>query len=653
VTVAVKNTATRPARRVPFIVRISPSCSRGFRAQVQAPAGGELKQAHAAAGLLFGHVNDREVEVESVRPFAFYPDETAAADTELLGRDFDECLAASKTDAELGSFDLIGWYCIRSDGKSGLLDREIEFHNRHFRRISDIALILSPEEQVDRLNLYTRWANIPMSAERHRYGTAEFTDGIAAAESVTATMRARVNDDYQRRVYQILGSMHEAQRTGKSIAFPAQTSGFDAADPIAKGERPASDRHASPSDGAASPDHSLQSEPPLVDEPPLFRFGSIARHAAIRSIPTNRKLWITCASFLVIAGILIFSWPYLRRVPLLVRKRIPAAVAARDNSAALGMRVQAQGDALLVSWDRQSEMIRSAESAVLEISDGSRYREIHLDSNEIANGSLLYRPASSDVALRLRLSRKHGSTTSESIRVLDGSNMPSGPNSIGKAHLNAVAGTHPLIRAAPTTASNQATLAAARSVPRDLRAELRKPPGRDTAEGVPQPGRRGSGTGAPASREAPSSEGRQRENQRAMAVKATGSQHPPEAATARSTRATNPARVVEIPEAGQMRTAPRPSRVYVPPRPIKQVMPSGVSGGTVIFRPVQIEVQVRIDETGRVSELHLTKVSEQNESLARSALTAAKEWIFQPATIDGKNVPSDHIIEFRFTPEAR
>lgn len=132
-----------------------------------------------------------------------------------------------------------------------------------------------------------------------------------------------------------------------------------------------------------------------------------------------------------------------------------------------------------------------------------------------------------------------------------------------------------------------------------------------------------------------------------------GSEHAAEAPGAESARAINPAALVATGHAARKTTVPRVLPVYVPPHPIKQVMPRGLSRESVIDRPVQVDIQLRIDETGRVSEVHLAKVSGGNESLARSAMAAAKEWIFQPATMDGKNVPSDHMVEFRFTPEPR
>jgi outer membrane biosynthesis protein TonB len=42
--------------------------------------------------------------------------------------------------------------------------------------------------------------------------------------------------------------------------------------------------------------------------------------------------------------------------------------------------------------------------------------------------------------------------------------------------------------------------------------------------------------------------------------------------------------------------------------------------------------------------------AEDNGLLRNATLEAAKQWIFEPAKSDGKNIPSDHTIEFQFHP---
>jgi TonB family protein len=88
---------------------------------------------------------------------------------------------------------------------------------------------------------------------------------------------------------------------------------------------------------------------------------------------------------------------------------------------------------------------------------------------------------------------------------------------------------------------------------------------------------------------------------------------------------------------------------YIPARVLKQVLPdtklfavSDIREGAAVY------VQVRIDQNGGVIEAHVKNGTNDNGSLRSAALEAAKQWIFEPAKIGGKNIPSDHTIAFQF-----
>jgi TonB family protein len=88
---------------------------------------------------------------------------------------------------------------------------------------------------------------------------------------------------------------------------------------------------------------------------------------------------------------------------------------------------------------------------------------------------------------------------------------------------------------------------------------------------------------------------------------------------------------------------------YIPARVLKQVLPdtklfavSDIREGAAVY------VQVRIDDNGAVIEAHIKNGTNDNGSLRSAALEAAKHWIFEPAKIDGRNIPSDHTIAFQF-----
>jgi hypothetical protein len=97
------------------------------------------------------------------------------------------------------------------------------------------------------------------------------------------------------------------------------------------------------------------------------------------------------------------------------------------------------------------------------------------------------------------------------------------------------------------------------------------------------------------------------------------------------------------------------SSAYVPPRPIKRVIPDGISVGPVpvVYETTQIEVEVNIDATGRVTEAHpVQKGNKANMRLTGSAVSAATQWKFEPATLHGKPIAALHTLVFVFHPRS-
>src|SRR5207248_9687616 len=76
------------------------------------------------------------------------------------------------------------------------------------------------------------------------------------------------------------------------------------------------------------------------------------------------KFSMVLALFLVVAGVVMYTWLYLLHMSSpWFRKHTTIAARAERMSRDLGMGGQAAGDTILVSWDRQSQAIREAGSA--------------------------------------------------------------------------------------------------------------------------------------------------------------------------------------------------------------------------------------------------------------------------------------------------
>jgi TonB family protein len=93
--------------------------------------------------------------------------------------------------------------------------------------------------------------------------------------------------------------------------------------------------------------------------------------------------------------------------------------------------------------------------------------------------------------------------------------------------------------------------------------------------------------------------------------------------------------------------------VFVPPKPLLQVMPNTRSlAPGVISQVTRVEIAVRIDNAGHVLSAHvLNDRGSTNGALSGAAAAAARQWTFQPATLQGEKVESEHTIVFEFRPE--
>jgi TonB family protein len=74
-----------------------------------------------------------------------------------------------------------------------------------------------------------------------------------------------------------------------------------------------------------------------------------------------------------------------------------------------------------------------------------------------------------------------------------------------------------------------------------------------------------------------------------------------------------------------------------------------LAGRTLASQAGQITVQVTIDESGRVRDARLVETAGKASGLvASAAVTAARQWAFQPATLHGRAVAAEHRIVFDF-----
>jgi protein TonB len=101
-----------------------------------------------------------------------------------------------------------------------------------------------------------------------------------------------------------------------------------------------------------------------------------------------------------------------------VLSRKAPSVPAQDTSA-LSLRVDRNGGDIVLTWNRDSDVIKSASKAVLTIHDGPQQENVEMDMAQLKNGSIVYAPLTADVVFKMEVTGSDQlKTTSESVRVL-------------------------------------------------------------------------------------------------------------------------------------------------------------------------------------------------------------------------------------------
>jgi TonB family protein len=525
-------------------------------------------------------------------------------------------------------------------------------------------------------------------------------------------MRSTVDDDYYLKVFQVLDSLDRAERRetwkrmtrwakGAPLSLtpgwlrsrispdvnPATTTPSDRSlrvvAPSVLGLEP------SPSQRDALPVHSVPVAESTRPTALPIDIGTKAR-APVRPRAGQTKLpWVAAVLFVLAAGVIFASF----------HSRVPAALFPRSASGSamvanppLGVQVERHEGSLLVRWNPRSSAVQAAKQAILHVDDGSQHTTIHLDNSEVTNGSVLYTPSSNFVMFRLEVFDDKGSTISQSLGVGDGSTSAQTiphlrPGASATAPVAKTTETYPKsgasfprIAAAPvqTGKPSNSTLVAGKQAlpPKTHPLTVGNAPalpvglgGRSRPPAFTQ--MNSDSTEAKQLRHSPTEEGREPERPPSVAQRPAGltsdsrsagqprvgaidsrSNEPIERKTSENSPPAQPpkpsaqgARVKDFVKAS--------ASTYVPARPLKQVRPNtSTLDASRIHTSTAIEVEVRIDEAGRVTEAHvLNGGSDENNLFTSAALAAAREWIFQPATMNGKNVSSVHAIEFHFHPQ--
>lgn len=361
--------------------------------------------------------------------------------------------------------------------------------------------------------------------------------------------------------------------------------------------------------------------------------------ARVRPDTRRRYSWqivLSCVLFLLIC----FGAYFLAARPGL---RLGSSASASPKTE-VGLQVKADSNGQLdLSWDQTSPALQKAQGATLTITDGTLHRELNIDQSQLRFGKLAYFPNSDDVQFYLEVHLDAVHSIAESVRVLP---RIGGSSKVVQSTSEGSAG-------GPTESGlrlngNRATVLGERrtpSAPQNSGSQSIQP-ARETAKNfsmvfsaisLPSAPHTVSGPFAPP----PALDSQSGVDDLTANVKGVPISLPSAPPQAKAS-------VPAMPATSSLSAGP----AYVPARPLKQVLPvASIDASSRVYQVTSVTVQTEINEKGRVTAAHVVRGAPgANTALTAQAVLAAKQWTFRPATLHGKNVPSDHIIVFRFRP---
>ncbi|MGO9096029.1 MAG: hypothetical protein ACLQGV_12470 [Bryobacteraceae bacterium] len=90
----------------------------------------------------------------------------------------------------------------------------------------------------------------------------------------------------------------------------------------------------------------------------------------------------------------------------------PAAAGA-----ALELKVERDAGQLVLTWNKESDVVRNAQRANLTIADGDHIEDVALDLAILRTGSAVYTPRTAGVAFRLEVVSQQGESTFGTVRI--------------------------------------------------------------------------------------------------------------------------------------------------------------------------------------------------------------------------------------------
>ena len=394
---------------------------------------------------------------------------------------------------------------------------------------------------------------------------------------------------------------------------------------------PTPEKKPEPADVAPAPENnavpaSLSAPMPDVEAPP-----AAGPFAPYRSVKVARLAVAAAAGFVAI--VLLFIYP-----GILMHRGSRPAVSGQQDSSPLALRVERSGAELMLTWNRESSVIKSATHAVLAIGDGAQHENVDMDLALLRSGSIEYSPSGSDVVFRMEVTgADQTKTTSESVRILRTRPSPM-PDPVQPAEGSKSAPAQ--VPAKPAAASSAAAAAESASVQEPaapVEARPATPAKQFNAESLSQRLRPVRSVDMPDAPEV----GRGGEAMSAaVPVGVSGMPAP------MSLSAPPPVAAPPVQAANAARNNPVGEKV-VPAQLISRKDPEYPVLAKQSRAQGEVILTATIGVDGKVKDV---KVVSGHPLLRNAAVTAVKQWVYKATILNGKPVESETRITLNFVP---
>jgi len=326
--------------------RLGAEVLRGF--------GAVPKRGAEVGGILLGSIEPGEVTIVRIEDFEGVPCTYSRGPSYLFSGEervaFEEALARWPGDL-FAAATPVGYFRSHTREGMSLSEEDLEILNQYFRDPAQIGLLVKP------------------------FATKVSVAGFFAREGGEFPLETPLEFAFRRR--EITGEAPPPRRT------------------MEEGRQERQQRRTRQRDATLSLDLDSRTELP----PPVYPEGyypSAETGDSTTPQPVRRPFFefTPLALLLLLVGLILGFGAALRFAPLL-----PAGSAAAEHG--LSLSVTRTGENLTVRWNRDANVLRSAQRGVLEIEDGSYAKPVELDAAHLRDGSVIYQNRSGAVGFRL------------------------------------------------------------------------------------------------------------------------------------------------------------------------------------------------------------------------------------------------------------